>query len=142
MNFLFIAVGISLRRLFALHSPILEPNLNLALGEVEVAGQLPALLFRDVGVEEELLLQLQRLELGVGLALLAHRHVVRGVGRWRARPVEPDAGGVGVEERGVVVENGGVMMMVVVNGGGQCITLRETKSEKMKMAKNETDERN
>ena len=58
-----------------LHPPVLEPDLHLTLRQVEVAGQLPALLFGHVGVEEELLFQFQRLELGVRLPLLAHRHL-------------------------------------------------------------------
>ena len=70
---------LSLVVLLALHPAVLEPDLDLALGEVEVPGQLPPLLLGDVGVEEELLLQLERLELGVGLPLLPHAHVARPV---------------------------------------------------------------
>ena len=66
---------LSLVVLLALHPAVLEPDLDLALGEVEVPGQLPPLLLGDVGVEEELLLELERLELGVGLPLLPHAHV-------------------------------------------------------------------
>ena len=53
----------SLVVLFTLHSPVLEPDLDLPLCEVEIPCELPALLLGDVGVEQELLLQLQRLEL-------------------------------------------------------------------------------
>lgn len=49
-------VGLPLLRLLVLHPPILEPDLHLSLGEVEVARELPALLFADVRVEEELFL--------------------------------------------------------------------------------------
>lgn len=37
--------------LLVLHAPILEPDLHLALGQVEIARQLPALLLRHVRVE-------------------------------------------------------------------------------------------
>ena len=53
------------------HSAVLEPYFDLPLREVEVSRQLPPLLLGDVGVEKELFLQLERLELGVGLALFS-----------------------------------------------------------------------
>lgn len=65
----------------ALHAAVLEPDLHLAFGEVEVSRQLPALLLGHVRVEEELLLQFQGLELGVRFTLLAHRHVARPLQR-------------------------------------------------------------
>lgn len=61
--------------LLILHPSVLKPNFDLPFGQVEVPGQLPPLLFGDVGVEEELLLQLQRLEFGIGLAFFPHCHL-------------------------------------------------------------------
>lgn len=61
--------------LLVLHPPVLEPDLHLPLGQVQVARQLPSLLLRHVRVEQELLLELERLELGVGLAFLPHGHL-------------------------------------------------------------------
>lgn len=72
---------LSLAIFLVFHSTILEPYFNLSLREVEVAGELPALLLGHVGVVQELLLQLQRLELGVGLPLLPDRHVPRPLQR-------------------------------------------------------------
>lgn len=46
---------LSLAVLLVLHPPILEPDLYLALGKIEVSGKFPALLFRNVSVEQELL---------------------------------------------------------------------------------------
>ena len=66
---------LSLAVLLALHPPVLEPDLDLPLRQVEVPRQLPPLLLGHVRVEEELLLQLQGLELGVGLPLLPHADV-------------------------------------------------------------------
>lgn len=82
-----VVAGVALLRLlplavlFVLHAAVLEPYLHLPLRQVEVARQLPPLLLGHVGVEEELLFQLQRLELGVGLAFLAHGHVARPLQR-------------------------------------------------------------
>lgn len=45
-----------LRVLLVLHPPVLEPDLHLPLRQVEVPGQLPPLLLRDVRVEQELFL--------------------------------------------------------------------------------------
>jgi len=76
-----VVAGVALLRLLplavllVLHAAVLEPYFHLTLRQVEVARQLPPLLLGHVRVEEELLLQLQRLELGVGLAFLAHSHV-------------------------------------------------------------------
>lgn len=75
-----------LRVLFVLHPAVLEPYLDLPLRKVEVSRQLPPLLLGHVGVEEELLLQLQGLELGVRLALLPHRHLPRPFQRVGPRP--------------------------------------------------------
>jgi len=55
----------------AFHPPVLEPDLDLALAEVQPAGDLPALLARDVRVADELLLEDHRLVARVRLALLA-----------------------------------------------------------------------
>ena len=78
-----VRVLLSLAVLLVLHAPVLEPDLHLPLGQVQVARQLPALLLGHVGVEQEFLLQFQRLELGVGLPLLAHRHLARPLERVR-----------------------------------------------------------
>ena len=57
--------------LFPLHAAVLEPDLDLALGEAERVGDLNAAAPRQVAVEVELLLQLQRLVARVGLAASA-----------------------------------------------------------------------
>ena len=67
--------------LLVLHAPVLEPDFDLALRQVEIARQLPSFLLGNVGVEQELFLQFQRLELGVGLPLLPHRHLTRPLQR-------------------------------------------------------------
>lgn len=79
-----VAGRLPLAVLLVLHPPVLEPDLHLTLRQVQIARQLPALLLGDVGVEEELLLQLQRLELGVGFPLLADCHLARPFQRVRA----------------------------------------------------------
>lgn len=66
-----------------LHPPVLEPDLDLTLRQVEIARQLPAFLLGNVGVEQELLFQLQRLEFRVRFPLLAHRHLARPFQRIR-----------------------------------------------------------
>lgn len=63
--------------LLVLHPPVLEPDLDLSLGKVEISCQLPALLLGDVGVEEELFLQLQGLEFRVGFAFFPYGHLTR-----------------------------------------------------------------
>lgn len=78
---------LSLAIFLVFHSTILEPYFDLSLREVKVAGELPALLLGHVGVVQELLFQLQRLEFGVWLPLLPDRHVPRpfqGIGAQRA----------------------------------------------------------
>ena len=50
-------VLLSLAVLFALHSTILEPDLDLALRQVEVSCQFPTFLFRHIGIEEEFFFQ-------------------------------------------------------------------------------------
>ena len=55
--------------LLPLHPPVLEPDLDLALGEAEGVGYLNASPPGEVAVEVELLLQLQGLVPGVGGAL-------------------------------------------------------------------------
>lgn len=78
--------------LLVLHPPVLEPDLHLPLGQVQVPRQLPPLLLRNVRVEQELLLQLQRLELGVGLAFLPHRHLAGPLQGVRATATDPHPG--------------------------------------------------
>ena len=53
---------------FPLHTPVLEPDLDLALGQAERVRDLDAPPPRQVAVVVELLLQLQRLVARVGLA--------------------------------------------------------------------------
>ena len=62
------AVAAELVVLFRFHSPILEPDLDLALVETECVRDLDAALARQVAMEMKLLLQLQGLEARVGLA--------------------------------------------------------------------------
>ena len=57
-------------QLFPFHSTILEPDFNLAFGEVQLARDLPALLASDVGIADELVLQNHRLIASVRLPLL------------------------------------------------------------------------
>lgn len=78
-----------LRILLVLHSSILEPYFYLPLRQVEVSRQLPPLLFRHVGVEQELFFQLQRLEFRVRLALFAHRYLASPVERVRRPAADP-----------------------------------------------------
>lgn len=52
------------------HPAVLEPDLHLALRQVERACHLVSSVPREVHVKEELLLQLERLVLGVRTALL------------------------------------------------------------------------
>ena len=54
--------------LLPLHAPVLEPDLDLALAQVQHVRQLDAPTARQVAVEVELLLQLQRLVTSVGRA--------------------------------------------------------------------------
>lgn len=54
--------------LLPLHAAVLEPDLDLALGEAERVGDLDAAAPRQVAVEVELLLQLQGLVARVGRA--------------------------------------------------------------------------
>lgn len=70
-------LGLPLTVLLILHTTILKPDLHLPLGQIQIARELPPLLFRHVRVEEKLLLQLEGLELGIGLAFLPHRHLAR-----------------------------------------------------------------
>lgn len=66
---------LTLTRLLVLHPPILKPYLHLSLGQIQIPRELPSLLLRDVGIEEELLLELECLEFGVGLAFLSNCHL-------------------------------------------------------------------
>lgn len=54
--------------LLPLHAPVLEPDLDVALGKAERERELDAPRTRDVLVEEELLLQLEQLRARVGRA--------------------------------------------------------------------------
>jgi len=56
---------------FLFHSAVLKPNLDLTLGERQLARQLDASTARQVAVELEVLLQLQRLETRVRLSTAA-----------------------------------------------------------------------
>lgn len=56
--------------LLQLHASVLEPDLDLSVGQVDTPADLQAALPRQIHVEQELLLQLQRLVLCVGTALL------------------------------------------------------------------------
>ena len=49
-------VLLSLAILFALHSSILKPDLDLTFGKIKVAGQFPSFLLRHVGIEKKLFL--------------------------------------------------------------------------------------
>lgn len=51
---------------FPLHSPVLEPDFDLPLGEVERVSDLNASLPRQVAIEVKLLLQLEALVSSVG----------------------------------------------------------------------------
>lgn len=53
-----------------LHAPVLEPDLDLSVGQVDTPADLQAALPRQIHVEQELLFQLQRLVLCVGTPLL------------------------------------------------------------------------
>ena len=53
--------------LLELHPPVLEPDLDLTLGEAQRVGDLDPAAPREIVVEVELLLQLEGLEPGVGL---------------------------------------------------------------------------
>ena len=64
------------------HPPVLEPDLDLALRQVEGARHLMPPVPREVHVEQELLLQLERLVFGVRTALLPGGARVEPVGRW------------------------------------------------------------
>lgn len=71
-----------------LHTPVLEPDFNLLIAEVEAVRQLPPPLSGDELIQHELALQVGQLELGVGLAFLSgpgvHR-VPRGTWRGHTR---------------------------------------------------------
>ena len=76
---LFVELLDSQELLLLLHSAVLEPDLDLPLRQAQHVGQLDAAPSRKVAVELELLLQLQSLEAGVGLAASAS---LVGVGTW------------------------------------------------------------
>lgn len=52
--------------LLPLHAPILEPDLDVALGEAQGQRELHAARSRDVAVKQELLLELEQLRARVG----------------------------------------------------------------------------
>jgi len=58
-------------QLLPLHAPVLEPYLDLALAQVQLARDLPALLARDVRVADKLVLENHRLVARVRLPLFA-----------------------------------------------------------------------
>lgn len=60
----------SFSQLLVLHSSVLEPDFDLSLRQVQLAGQMPALLTGDVSVVDELRLQDERLEATVWFSLL------------------------------------------------------------------------
>jgi len=62
------AVQLGLVLLFPLHAPVLEPNLDLSLGQAQGMSNLYPPPSCQVPVEVELLLQLQRLVARVGLS--------------------------------------------------------------------------
>lgn len=57
-------------QLLLFHSPVLEPDFDLAVGEVQHSRELQPFLFVDVNVKEEFPLQLANLKLGVRTPLL------------------------------------------------------------------------
>lgn len=66
---------LSLIVLLVLHPTILEPDLHLTLGQVQIARQFPSFLLRHVRVVQKLLLEFEGLKLRIGLAFLPHRHL-------------------------------------------------------------------
>jgi len=83
-----LVLGLVLALFLHLHSPVLEPDLHLPLRQVERARHLMPPVPREVHVEQELLLQLQRLVFGVRATLLPGGARVQPVGRrvaWRQR---------------------------------------------------------
>lgn len=54
-----------------LHTPVLEPDFNLLIAEVEAVRQLPPPLSGDELIEHELAFQLRQLEFGVGFTFLS-----------------------------------------------------------------------
>lgn len=75
MRMLFPLVLLSRPHLLQLHPPVLEPDLDLSLGEAQRPGDVGAAVPCEVHVVEELLLQFEGLELGVGFAFLARADV-------------------------------------------------------------------
>ena len=71
------ATGASLHLLLVLHPPILEPDLDLSLGEYEPLRQLPAERLRDVHVGHVDALQFGQLVLRVRAPLLPRRSHLR-----------------------------------------------------------------
>lgn len=74
-------LGLVFALLLHLHAPVLKPDLDLPLGQVEGARHLVPPVPREVHVEQKLLLQLQSLVFGVGTALLPRGARVEPVGR-------------------------------------------------------------
>lgn len=60
----------SFSELLVLHSSVLEPDFDLSLSQVQLTGQMPALLTGDVSVVDELRLKDQSLETTVRFPLL------------------------------------------------------------------------
>jgi len=66
-----------------LHPPVLEPDLDLSLGQRQLARQLDAPAARQVAVELEVFLELERLVAGVRLTAAP---ALRRVGTYTAQP--------------------------------------------------------
>ena len=81
-----LVLGLLLALFLHLHPPVLEPDLHLPLRQVERARHLMPPVPREVHVEQELLLKLERLVFGVRAPLLPGGASVQPVGRgviWR-----------------------------------------------------------
>lgn len=61
----------SFSQLLVLHSSVLEPDLHLSLCQVQLTGQMPAFLARNVTVVDELTFEHEGLKATVGLPFLA-----------------------------------------------------------------------
>ncbi len=83
-----LVLGLVLALFLHFHPPVLEPDLHLPLSQVKRARHLMPPVPSKVHVEQELLLQLQRLVLGVRAPLLPGGARMQPVGRgitWRKR---------------------------------------------------------
>ena len=122
--------SLPLAGLLRLHSSILKPYLDLSLREIKIPCQFPSFLLWDVGIEEELLLQLESLKLRVWFPLLANRDMTSMTNGkrswWRCwsrcrsrnwRPIHAWSvnGMTGIACKEMMVKNC-CMMMMVMNG--------------------------